>query len=204
MLKQRKEERLQRLLDTAEAAARQRDVCLLYHKINRAAPKIRPDKLIFWPTEAVWYRRMAWPGVLRTTWPRASCLFCRNGGDASSCPSQIESRIDLATSVPGFAGMGKAGLSLVCSKAREEASHFGSIFEVAYMPSSVSKMPLQGDALSGYQYGKTFFFRPRPKVFGGMTLSIDLKQAFDMAPAEEVLTSLDSFGINQFICTLSS
>ena len=41
VLKQRKEERLQRLLDTAEAAARQRDVCLLYHKINRAAPKIR-------------------------------------------------------------------------------------------------------------------------------------------------------------------
>ena len=43
-----------------------------------------------------------------------------------------------------------------------------------------------------------------PKVFGGMTLSIDLKQAFDTVPAEEVLTSLDSLGINQFICTLSS
>ena len=73
------------------------------------------------------------------------------------------------------------------------------------MPGSASKMPLQGDALSeGYQYEKTYFFQPPPKVFGGMTLSIDLKQALDTVPAEEVLTSLDSLGINQFICTLSS
>ena len=44
-VKKRKDDRLQHLLESAEAAARQHDMCRLYNLINRLTPKTRPDKI---------------------------------------------------------------------------------------------------------------------------------------------------------------
>ena len=85
VLKQKRADRLQHLLDAAEAAARKHDMCLLYNIINRLSPKQRPERLqlrsqdgqLLGPTEA--FRELC--SYVAETWkgpalPRGSrCAF---------------------------------------------------------------------------------------------------------------------------------
>ena len=78
VLKQKKADHLQQLLETAEAAARRNDMCLLYNIINRLSPKQRPDRLqlrsqdgqLLSPTEAFQtlcsYVTKTWKGPVPT------------------------------------------------------------------------------------------------------------------------------------------
>lgn len=278
-LRHRKAERLQFLLDSAEAAARQNDMSQLYHTINRLTPKAKPEKLqlrsdtgqLLGPTESFQmlcqYVSGTWHGT-----PLEPCCAPAPGvpfseSDLVQAVRRMKGMKSMAPhKSPGFSlnstaqviashlmpllqkwwnmtpphipqewrdgwlfllpkpskkpdkpnnlrppalqeGLGKAVLSIVSMQARQQAMPKIAPFpQFAYMQGrgcedAIARAVQHCNQVISMKKRFVVDMSP-PKVYGGVTLSIDLKQAFDTVPRAELFSGLENLGVHSPQCTL--
>ena len=272
-IKQRREERLHFLLESAEAAARVHDMSKLYQIINKLTPKTKPSRIqlrsdaghLLGPTEAfqvlcnfvseTWHgtplepalapapgvpfsesdlesatRRIQGmksmaphtsPGfsllgmastiatklmpLLHQWWNASPPSYPNNGGmvGCSCCRSRPRSRTNRGTSVPWRFKLGWGKLSSVLFVRRHVLRPCRNWW---FSPS----LHMQGrgceDAIVRalmhcnrvISQKRQYSMRPSPpKIYGGVTLSIDLQRAFDTVPRMELFSSLEDLGVDQ-------